>query len=371
MFGADKPGPRDVIGMDGLGTKKVAARSKLPLTFPEDFWNMEQSGETYHCLLVALFALLLEVIDTGEAYRLGRYRKSYSKRRPWYPPRRHTDRGSSKVYHSKRTPSEDYYSHRPADYSYHTGSDEYDGQVETKPYTIIIHLPKGERYGHNDYLERNKKYERDPISVFSSENDYIDETEDVERDYRDTKVVNVNNKKVQIKNSFYLLKYKFLQRIGKKHLQRRRNDNSDEGNCSERIFVLPSSHALETFLFPPYDLRPATSIYSQEPSCISLSFSTFLNLIPAIEYSKLGESFSSGRMMKEQQILCFETGLQTHLLFRFSSVSSAIPFPLPLRCFTKNKEREGRTVERGCEWERKKGDAVMVLKQQDFKNSWD
>ncbi|XP_033325184.1 uncharacterized protein LOC117219825 [Megalopta genalis] len=152
------------------------------------------------CLLVAIVILLLDIIETGEAYKLMRSYKRY-KRRPSHRPRWYTGHGSSKYYHSRRTPPEDYYSHRPDYYGSHTGNEDYDGRVENKPYTIVIQLPKGEdKYGNNDYLDSRRKYGGEPVQVFTSESDYIDEEDDIKRDYMDdAKVVNVNNKRVQIK----------------------------------------------------------------------------------------------------------------------------------------------------------------------------
>lgn len=61
----------------------------------------------------------------------------------------------------------------------------------------MIQLPKGEdKYSYNDYLDRKRNYDRDPITAVASENDYIDDVEDYE-----SKVVNINNKKVRIKVS--------------------------------------------------------------------------------------------------------------------------------------------------------------------------
>lgn len=59
----------------------------------------------------------------------------------------------------------------------------------------MIQLPKGEgKHGEDNYVEKKRKYERISIPVYASENDYIDDESDT-----DSKVVNVNNKKVQIK----------------------------------------------------------------------------------------------------------------------------------------------------------------------------
>ncbi|XP_076240075.1 uncharacterized protein LOC143182754 [Calliopsis andreniformis] len=147
-----------------------------------------------HCFLVILIALLLEAIETGETYKLIRPYKYYQ-RRPWRPPRWHKGHRSSKFYHSKRIPPEDYYSRGPGYYRYHPVSEDFESHVENKPYTIVIQLPKGEyKYSHNDY-HRKRNYERDLITRgFATETDYIEDSEDNE-----SKVVNVNSKKVQIK----------------------------------------------------------------------------------------------------------------------------------------------------------------------------
>lgn len=61
----------------------------------------------------------------------------------------------------------------------------------------MIQLPKSDdKYSHNDYLDRKRNYERDSFPTFTSESDYMDDEEEFE-----SKVVNVNNKKVQIKVS--------------------------------------------------------------------------------------------------------------------------------------------------------------------------
>ncbi|XP_078050822.1 uncharacterized protein LOC144477193 [Augochlora pura] len=153
------------------------------------------------CLLVGIVILLFDIIDTGEAYKLTRSYKRYKRRPSSHRPRWYTGHGSSKYYHSRRTPPEDYYSHRPDYYGTQAGNEDYDGRVENKPYTIVIQLPKGEdKYGYNDYLDSRRKYEREPIQVFTSDSDYIDEEDDIKRDYvDDAKVLNVNNKRVQIK----------------------------------------------------------------------------------------------------------------------------------------------------------------------------
>lgn len=148
---------------------------------------------TQRCILVVLFALLLEVIETAEAYKPIRPYKYYQ-HRPWHRPRWYTDY-RSKIHHSKKRPIEDYYSHRPGYYRHHSANEDVDEYGQNKLYTIVIQLPKGEnKYGYNSYLERKRNYERGLIADYVGEKDYIDEEDDIE-----SKVVNINNKKLQIK----------------------------------------------------------------------------------------------------------------------------------------------------------------------------
>ncbi|XP_076643589.1 uncharacterized protein LOC143353870 [Halictus rubicundus] len=212
------------------------------------------------CLLAAIFVLLLDIIEPGEAYKLTRSYKRY-KRRPLHRPRWYTGHGSSKYYHSRRTPPEDYYSQRPEYYGSHIGNEDYDGRGENKPYTIVIQLPKGEdKYKYNDYLDSKRNFERDPIQVFTSESDYIDDDDDIKRDYMDdAKVVNVNNKRVQIK----MIKGERPQL----HIKISRSDDEqdiefiDNANITA-MGLLATSYANLTFSMP----NPEESWTTIEPS---------------------------------------------------------------------------------------------------------
>ncbi|XP_050588928.1 uncharacterized protein LOC126921407 isoform X1 [Bombus affinis] len=150
------------------------------------------------CFLVALFALLFEIIEMGDGYKLIRPYKYYQ-RRPWWRHRSYTDHKSSKFYHSKRISPEDHYSRRPSynrRFRYGSTRDDFDGGAENHhPYTIVIQLPKEEdKYEDDNYEKRKRNYERISIPVYTIENDYIEDEDDIE-----SKVVNVNNKKMQIK----------------------------------------------------------------------------------------------------------------------------------------------------------------------------
>lgn len=81
-------------------------------------------------------------------------------------------------------------------FRYGSMRDDFDGGAENHhPYTIVIQLPKEEdKYDDDNYEKRKRNYERISIPVYTIENDYIEDEDDIE-----SKVVNVNNKKMQIK----------------------------------------------------------------------------------------------------------------------------------------------------------------------------
>lgn len=81
-------------------------------------------------------------------------------------------------------------------FRYGSTRDDFDGGAENHhPYTIVIQLPKEEdKYEDDNYEKRKRNYERISIPVYTIENDYIEDEDDIE-----SKVVNVNNKKMQIK----------------------------------------------------------------------------------------------------------------------------------------------------------------------------
>lgn len=65
--------------------------------------------------------------------------------------------------------------------------------MENHPYTIVIQLPKEEEKHRDDsYGQRKRKFER--IPAYTAESDYIEDEDEAE-----SKVVNVNDRKVQIK----------------------------------------------------------------------------------------------------------------------------------------------------------------------------
>ena len=71
--------------------------------------------------------------------------------------------------------------------------DDFNGRVENHPYTIVIQLPKEEEKHRDDsYGQRKRKFER--IPAYTAESDYIEDEDEAE-----SKVVNVNDRKVQIK----------------------------------------------------------------------------------------------------------------------------------------------------------------------------
>ncbi|CAL7951449.1 unnamed protein product [Xylocopa violacea] len=143
-----------------------------------------------HCFLVLLLALVLEIIETGDSYKLIRPYKYYQPR-PWRWPRFYAHQKSSKLYHSKRRiPPEDYHSRRPNYYSYGFGRENLDGAVQNRPYTIVIQLPKGEgKFEDDNYAKRKRTFPGHSI-----QKDYIEDEDDIE-----PKMVKVNDKKVQIK----------------------------------------------------------------------------------------------------------------------------------------------------------------------------
>nr|XP_034190726.1 uncharacterized protein LOC117609008 [Osmia lignaria] len=158
-----------------------------------------------YCFLLAFFILLHETIQSEEIYKLIRPYKYYQ-RRPSRWPRFHAGHKSSRFYRFGRIPSEDYYSRRSTYYRkinemlvrrfrYRSSRNDFDGRAENHPYTIVIQLPKAEtKYRDNNYRERQRNYERDAVPTYNNESDYIDEEEEME-----SKVGNINNKKVQIK----------------------------------------------------------------------------------------------------------------------------------------------------------------------------
>ncbi|CAD1474329.1 unnamed protein product, partial [Heterotrigona itama] len=148
------------------------------------------------CFLVGLLALLFEIIETRNSYKLIRPYKYYQ-RRPWSRPRWHADHKSSKLYHSKRISPEDRYSRRPSYNRYGSAvADDFNGRVENNPYTIVIQLPKEQADKHrgDSYGQRKRKFEGISVPAYTTESDYIEDEDEAE-----SKVVNVNDRKVQIK----------------------------------------------------------------------------------------------------------------------------------------------------------------------------
>ncbi|CAK9816301.1 hypothetical protein ANTQUA_LOCUS8853 [Anthophora quadrimaculata] len=200
---------------------------------------------TAHCFLVVLFPLLLEFIEIGEAYKLIRPYKYY-RPRPWRRPRWYTGHKSSKFHHSNRIPPEDYYSGKPSYYRYGSTKDGLDRYAESYPYTIVIQLPKGEsKYGHDNYIERKRNYARDSIPVYSYENDYIDDEDDIE-----SKTVNVNNKRVRIK----MIK----GQSPKLHIKISRSDND------ENVIIMDNSNITATDSSLPSTIYVNSTMYIQE-----------------------------------------------------------------------------------------------------------
>ncbi|XP_043517678.1 uncharacterized protein LOC122532722 [Frieseomelitta varia] len=146
------------------------------------------------CFLVGLLVLLFEIIETGNGYKLIRPYKYYQ-RRPWSRPRWHADHKSSKLYHSKRISPEDHYSRRPSYNRYGSAGDDFNGRVENHPYTIVIQLPKEEdKHRGDSYGQRKRKFERISVPAYTTGSDYIEDEDEAE-----SKVVNVDNRRVQIK----------------------------------------------------------------------------------------------------------------------------------------------------------------------------
>lgn len=73
------------------------------------------------------------------------------------------------------------------------GNEDFEDTHEVQPYSIVIQLAKGKHIPSN-YAKRERTYDRDPIPVYASESEYIDDEEDT-----DSRMFNINNKKVQIK----------------------------------------------------------------------------------------------------------------------------------------------------------------------------
>ncbi|KAK1127860.1 hypothetical protein K0M31_003352 [Melipona bicolor] len=151
--------------------------------------NIDNLSLCQCCFLVGLLVLLFEIIETGNGYKLIRPYKYYQ-RRPWSRPRWHADHKSSKLYHSKRISPEDHYSRRPSYNRYGSAvGDDFNGRVENHPYTIVIQLPKeGDRHRDDSFGQRKRKFER------TTGSDYIEDEDEAE-----SKVVNVDDRKVQIK----------------------------------------------------------------------------------------------------------------------------------------------------------------------------
>ncbi|XP_003701302.3 uncharacterized protein LOC100881674 [Megachile rotundata] len=196
-----------------------------------------------YCFLLIFFALVLETMETDEVYKLMRPYKYYQPRPPKWP-RSHAAHKSSRFHHFKRIPTEDYYSRRPTYYRY--SSNDFDGRVENQPCTIVIELPKEEsRYGSN-YRQRKRQYERDSVPKYISEEDYIDEEEE------ESKVVNVNNKKVQIKT--------IKGNNPRLHIQISKSDNQKNIEFVDKPTNLPILPTIYTNRTMPEQLRNRISL---------------------------------------------------------------------------------------------------------------
>ncbi|XP_017762816.1 PREDICTED: uncharacterized protein LOC108552673 [Eufriesea mexicana] len=202
---------------------------------------------SHHCFLVAFLALLGEIIEMADGYKRIRPYKYYQPR-PWRRPRWYADHKSSKFYHSKRISPEDYYSRRPSNNRYDSARDEFDGRVENQPYTILIQLPKREdKYGDDNYVHKKRKYEKISIPLYDNENDYIYDESDT-----DSKVVNLNDKKVYIK----MVKGEHP----KLQIQISRSDNEGNIKGTKILPILPKIHEnftpsvqSETRAFTPHE----------------------------------------------------------------------------------------------------------------------
>ncbi|OAD61964.1 hypothetical protein WN48_00018 [Eufriesea mexicana] len=135
-----------------------------------------------------------------------------------------------------------------SDIRYDSARDEFDGRVENQPYTILIQLPKREdKYGDDNYVHKKRKYEKISIPLYDNENDYIYDESDT-----DSKVVNLNDKKVYIK----MVKGEHP----KLQIQISRSDNEGNIKGTKILPILPKIHEnftpsvqSETRAFTPHE----------------------------------------------------------------------------------------------------------------------